>query len=76
MMGHDLQTQLLANFMIFSMLAITGMALMVMAAIINGIKIAWERCLMRITNLFSGLWSLLLVLVLVVWLIVTLLDNS
>lgn len=76
MMGNDLQTQLLGDFMIFSMLAITGMALMVMAAMINGIKLAWERCLMWITDLFSGLWSLLLVLALVVWLIVTLLDKS
>ena len=76
MIADDLQTQLLADFMIFSILAITGMALMVMAAIINGIKIAWERCLMRITDLFSGLWSLLLVLVLVVWLIVSLVDKS
>jgi hypothetical protein len=76
MIADDLQTQLLADFMIFSILAITGMALMVMAAIINGIRIAWERCLMRITDLFSGLWSLLLVLVLVVWLIVSLVDKS
>jgi hypothetical protein len=71
----DIEDQLLGNLMIFLLLAVFGMVLMVIAAIINGIKESWNRCLIRITQVFSGAWSLPLAIIFILWLIVTLFNN-
>ena len=76
MLPSDLKDQLLGNLMIFLVLSLFGMVLMVIAAIINGIKASWNRCLMRITEIFSGAWSLPLVIIFFIWLMVTLFKNT
>lgn len=76
MVDPDVAAQLLGNLIIFAVLTVFGMSLMVIAAIINGIKASWNRCLMRITEAFSGAWSFPLAIVLFIWLMVSLFSKS
>lgn len=76
MLPPDVEAQLAGNLMIFLVLTLFGLVMMVIAAMINGIKESWNRCLMKITEVFSSVWSLPLVVIFFIWLMVTLLKNS
>jgi|688.fasta_scaffold1846327_1 hypothetical protein len=76
MLSPDQEAKLFGSLMIFLVLAVFGMVLMVIAAIINGIKVSWNRFLMRITVFFSDTWSLPLVIIFILWLMTKLFKDS